>query len=297
VPSEQFEMVVKLLEERGDRTHLTLQERRALYEDGSKAAPPPDDLRFEDVDAGGVPAEWAIAPDATDERVVLYLHGGAYCVCSPRTHRRLTGELSRHTGAHVLVPDYALAPERPFPAAIEDAFAAYRWLLDRGTDPKDLAVAGDSAGAGLTIALLLTLRDASIPMPACAVAISPWADLEFTGESAITKAAVDPLIQVPVLKEEADLYLNGQDVRNPLASPIYAELHRLPPLFIHVGGREVLLDDATRLHEAAERDGVDVTIEIDEDMFHVWHVFATLMPEGDAGVRRVADFILKRWSA
>jgi acetyl esterase/lipase len=283
-------MIVKLLEERGDRTHLTLQERRDLYEEGSKGAPPPDDLRFEPVDAAGVSCEWAVAPGATDDRVVLYLHGGAYCVCSPRTHRRLTGTLSRHTGARALVPDYALAPERPFPAAIEDAFAVYQWLIGR-VDPERVAVAGDSAGGGLTMALLLTLRDASVPLPACAVVISPWVDLEMSSESCTTKAAVDPMIQVPVLKEEADMYLNGQDIRNPLASPVYADLDRLPPLFIHVGGREVLLDDATRLYDRARACGVDATIEIEDEMFHVWHSMATLMPEGDKGVERVARYI------
>jgi epsilon-lactone hydrolase len=296
VPSEQYTAVVKLLFER-DTSHMSIQERRDAYEEGARAVPAPADITFTDVDAGGVPSEWSIAPGATDERVVLYLHGGAYCICSPRTHRRLTGELSRHSRAQVLVPDYALAPERPFPAAIEDAFAAYRWLLDRGTDPKHLAVAGDSAGGGLTMALLLTLRDASVPMPACAVAISPWADLELIGESATTNAGKDPLITVPTLKEEADLYLDGQDVRNPLASPIYAEMRGLPPLFIHVGDQEVLLDDSTRLYDRAKRDGVDVTLEIEEDMVHVWHAFATLMPEGDAGVRRVADYIVERWGS
>lgn len=290
MPSEEFETIVGLIERSDDR-NLPLAERRAAYERGAASMPPPDDVSFEDVDAAGVPSEWVSAPGADSDRVVLYLHGGSYTNCSPRTHRRLTAAISRELGARVLAPDYRLAPEHPFPAAVEDAVAAYGWLLNAGTDTKKIAIAGDSAGGGLTMATLIAARDRELPLPGAAVAISPWVDLELAGESMTTKADEDVLLSRERLKENADQYLAGQDARAPLASPIYADLSGLPPLLIHVGTREVLLDDAKRLADRAREDSIDVTLEIADDMIHVWHIFCGLTPEADAGVKRVAEFL------
>jgi acetyl esterase/lipase len=293
MPSEAFETVVQMMAQ-NDALTLSIPERRAAFEEGAKLIPPPEDVSFEDVDASGVPGEWVTAPGASSDRTLLYLHGGAYTICSPRTHRRLTAALSRETGARVLALDYRLAPEHPFPAAIEDAVTAHRWLVDGGTPPERLAIAGDSAGGGLAMATLVALRDRGLPLPAAAVAISPWADLGFTGESMITKADVDPMLSRERLKESADAYLNGTDARTPLASPIYADLTGLPPLLIHVGGREVLLDDAVRLADAAAAGDVKVSLEVETEMIHVWHVFAGLFPEADDGVRRVAEFLKEK---
>jgi phosphinothricin tripeptide acetyl hydrolase len=290
MPSKAFEALVALIEQEQD-VQLPIPERRAALEQASAAMPLPEGVTFEDVDAAGVPCEWVAPTRGSSDKVVLYLHGGAYTVCSPRTHRRLTAALARELGGRVLAADYRLAPEDPFPAAVEDAVAAYRWIIDGGAAPEGVAIAGDSAGGGLAIASLVALRDRGLSLPAAAVAISPWADLEMTGHSMTTKADVDVMIKVTRLKASADAYLAGQDPRAPLASPIYADLKGLPPLFVHVGGREVLLDDATRLVDRARADGVDVTLEIEEEMIHVWHAFATLMPEADEGVRRVAEFL------
>lgn len=277
-----------------DTLSVPLAERRAQIEANAKKSPPPPDVSFEDVDAGGVPGEWVSAPGAGTDRTILYLHGGAYTICSPRTHRRLTAALSRETGWRVLAADYRLAPEHPFPAAVEDAVAVYRWLLARGAEPGHVAIAGDSAGGGLTVATLVALRDRGLALPGAAVAISPWADLELAGESMTTKADVDPLLSPQRLKESADAYLAGTDARAPLASPIYADLTGLCPLLVHVAGREVLLDDAIRLTERARECGVDVSLEISSEMIHVWHVFAGVFPEADEGVRRIAKFLRER---
>lgn len=296
MPSDAFNAIVALMAET-DTLDLPLPERRAQIEEGAAAIPPPSDVTFVQIDAGAVPSEWVKAPGARDDRTVLYLHGGAYAICSPRTHRRLTAALSRETEARVLAADYRLAPEHPFPAAVDDGVAVYRWLLGQGVQPERLAVAGDSAGGGLTIATLVAAGAAGLPMPAAALCISPWADLELIAPSVTTKADVDPMITVSTLKEEADWYLAGADARTPLASPIYADLTGLPPLLIHVGGREVLLDDSTRLAERAKECGVDVTLEVWDDMIHVWHVFATLCPEADDGIRAAAEFLRARFAS
>ncbi len=291
MPSEAFEAIVAMMRENDTLALPTIAERRAAIEEGFAFMPVAEDVVIEDVDAAGVGCEWVTAPGASSDRTLLYLHGGAYTICSPKTHRGLTSSLSRETGIRVLAADYRLAPENPFPAAVEDAVSVYRWLIEGGTPADHIVVAGDSAGGGLTIATLVALRDRGIPLPAAAVTISPWADLEMTGESMTTKANVDPMLDRERLKDSADAYLNGVDARDPLASPIYADLSGLPPLFIHVGGRETLLDDSRRLEERARADGVDVTLEIEEEMIHVWHVFAGLAPESDEGVRRVAAFL------
>ena len=293
--SPELEAVIRILRSRPvPEEKPTWPERRRGFEALATALfPVAADVRVEPTSAGGVPAEWVEAPDAASDRVLLYLHGGGYTSGSPATHRDLAGRLSRAAGVRVLNVDYRLAPEHPHPAAVEDATAAYRWLLDRGLDPAGTAVAGDSAGGGLTLATLVALRDEGAPLPAAAVGISPWVDLEGVGASMDTKADADPMVQREGLLEMARAYLGPHPPRTPLAAPLHADLRGLPPLLLHVGTAETLLDDAVRFAERAREAGVDVTLETWDDMIHVWHIFAPMLPEGQQAIERVGEFLRK----
>jgi acetyl esterase/lipase len=253
--------------------------------------PLPEGTSVETVEAGGVPGEWVSAPDVDPDRTILYLHGGAYTRGSIVSHRALVARLSAASGARALVIAYRLAPENPFPAAVEDATAAYRWLLEQHIQPDQLVVSGDSAGGGLSLALLLALRDAGHPLPAGAALLSPWTDLAGTGESIRTLAGADPWLNAERLMLTAGLYLAGADACNPLASPLYGDLHGLPPLLIQVGTDEILLDDATRLAERARAAGVPVTLEVWERMWHVFQSFAAEIPEGRQAVEKIGAFV------
>jgi len=251
----------------------------------------PEGVTVEVIDAGGVPAEWVRALDARDDAALLYLHGGGYCIGSPNTHRGLAAALARTTRLPVLLIDYRLAPEHPHPAAVEDATRAYEFLLGAGIPPDRIGFAGDSAGGGLTFATLCSVRDRGLPRPAAAVAISPWTDLECNSETVASRADVDPMCTEVGLKRMADWFLAGQDARDPLASPLHADLAGLPPILVHVGDHEVLLDDSRRIAARAAEAGVDVTLEVWPEMVHVWHVFVGLVPESDAAVSRVGEFL------
>jgi monoterpene epsilon-lactone hydrolase len=275
-----------------DLSGLTPQERRAAM--ASAAAPPPEGTVVDPVEANGVPAEWVVAAGVPADRSLLFFHGGAYHMGSAATLRHLLALVSDAAQARVLSVDYRLAPEHPFPAAVDDALAAYRWLLARGSDAGRVAIAGDSSGGGLTLATLVALRDAGEPMPAAAVAISPWADLEMAGESLRTRAAVDVMVKPDGLREAADWYLAGQDPRHPYALPVHADLRGLPPILIHVGDAEILLDDSTRFAASASAAGVEVTLEVWDDMPHVWHTFAGLLPEADQAVERIGRWLQER---
>ena len=244
-------------------------------------------------DVNGVPAEWVAMPGAAADRVVLYFHGGGYVLGSIATHRDLAARISAASGARVLVVDYRLGPEHRFPAAVDDALAAYKWLLDAGYAPAKIAFAGDSAGGGLTFATLLAARDARLPLPATAVAISPWVDLAGTGESMTTKAAEDPIVQKAPVLLLAGHYLGDTDPRTPLASPLYADLRALPPLLIQVGSAETLLDDSTRIADKLRAAHVDVELEVWPDMIHVWHAFA-MLPEAGQAIERIGQHLKKR---
>jgi acetyl esterase/lipase len=246
---------------------------------------------FERVNAGGVPAEWVSAEGSAADRAVLYLHGGGYIIGSVRTHRVLMAGLSQASGARVLGLEYRLAPEHPFPAPVEDAVAAYRWLLAEGYDAANIAVAGDSAGGGLTVSVMVQLRYLGLPMPGAAVCFSPWVDLEGVGESMDTNAEIDPMVQREGLSFMAEVYLGGCNPRAPLAAPLYADLQGLPPTLIQVGSAETLLDDSTRLADRTRAAGVDVRLDVWEDMIHVWQLFAPMLPEGWEALAQAGEFI------
>jgi phosphinothricin tripeptide acetyl hydrolase len=273
---------------------LTVAERRAQYERAEKAFPTPPEVKVERVSAPVAPAEWLRPPGAAAGRVVLYLHGGGYVIGSPRSHRHLAAAVAAAGQASALLLDYRLAPEHPYPAAVDDATAAYRWLLDQGIAPGHIVIGGDSAGGGLTVATLLALRDARLPLPAGGVCISPWVDLTFSGASYRTRAAVDPIVTRPGIDEMARAYLGATAARAPLASPLFADLRGLPPLLIHVGSDEVLLDDAVQLADRAKAAGVDATLEVWDRMVHVWHWFLPMLDEAQSAVDGIGRFIRTR---
>ena len=253
-------------------------------------APAPAGVTCTPVEAGGVSAEWSVADGADQDKVILYVHGGGYVMGSAGSHRDMTGRLSQASGARVLSLNYRLAPEHPFPAPVDDSVAAYRWLLGQGIQASNIAIAGDSAGGGLALAALIAIRDAGEPVPAAGIGISPWVDMEGTGESMTTRAAVDPVVQKEGLLGMAKLYLGGADPKNPLAAPLHANLAGLPPLLIQVGDSETLLDDATRITERARKADVDVTLKIWDEMPHVWHLFAPILPEGQQAIEEIGAF-------
>jgi acetyl esterase/lipase len=267
--------------------------RKSMEKVAFKAA---DDIQSEKVTVAGRDAEWVRAPGVQAGRAILYLHGGGYVMGSLNTHRSLVGEISRAAQAAALLLDYRLAPEDPFPAAVEDGVAAYRWLLDQGFQPRHLAIAGDSAGGGLTLAILVSARDQGLPLPAAAVPISPWSDLTCTNESYKTRAEADPMVTPGGIGKMAGVYLQGKDPTHPYASPNLASLQSLPPLLIHVGRDEVLLDDSIKLDQRAKADGVKSTLEIWDDMIHVWHAFHPMLPEGKQAIARVGAFLREHWA-
>lgn len=268
-----------------------VDEQRLGYDLMGRMIPLVDATAVEPVNAGGVPAEWITAPGAEADKVVVHFHAGGYVIGSLDSHRPFASRLSAAAGCRVLLVDYRRAPEHPFPAALDDALTACRWVIGEGASSDHLVISGDSAGGGLTIAALCSLRDAGEGRPAAAVAMSPWVDLARTGASVHAKADLDPILSPDLLERWAGFYLAGADPRAPAASPLYADLAGLPPLLILAGGREVLLDDAVRLAERARTSGVDVTLEVADEMIHIWPSFAGLVPEGDEGVARVGAFI------
>ena len=270
-----------------------LATRRAQYEASMSRGHLPADMQVEAVTVETLTAEWVSVPQAASSQVMLYLHGGGYIMGSCHSHRLLAAALAQATGARVLVLDYRLAPEHPFPAALEDAQAAYRWLVTTGIKPEHIVLAGDSAGGGLALSTLLALRDAGQQLPAKAILLSPWTDLSVSGASILTRAERDFMITRDYLLAEALTYLGEQDPRTPLASPVFADLHGFPPLLIQVGSDEILLDDATRVAERAQQAGVAVTLDITEEMWHVWHAAAAVryFPEGKAAFDQIADFV------
>lgn len=243
---------------------------------------------------GEVPVEWVAHPASGARGFLLYLHGGAYVTGSPRSHRALTSRLAKSARVCVAAPDYRLAPEHPYPAAVDDALAAYRGLLDQDVSANKIIIAGDSAGGGLALALALRLKSEPLPQPAGIVCLSPWTDLTMSGESVSSRANQEVMLSRQLGMDSAAQYLSGQDPKLPQASPLYADLGGLAPLLIQVGGQEILHDDSTRLAQRASAQGVPVTLQIWPRLWHVWQLHGGLMPESDAAIAAIADFIHAR---
>ena len=265
--------------------------RRARLDEVGAVDAPPADIAFTAADAGGVPAEWSIAPRGDPGRVILFLHGGGYCSGSIPSHRTLAGGIARAAGARTLALGYRLAPEHPYPAALEDALAGWRFLRAAGTPADRIAVAGDSAGGGLSLALMLRLRAMGEALPAAAWLISPWVDLEMTGATLATKAAADPLIHEAYLRELADAYLAGHDPRDPLVSPLRADLAGLPPTLIQVGSSETLLDDAVRLAGRLGAADVAVRLEVWPWMIHAFPLWSARLADGRRALDLAGEFL------
>jgi acetyl esterase/lipase len=262
------------------------------------AAPALRGTRSIEVDADGCEGEWLLSEGADPDVRLLYLHGGIYVAGSRRTHRNLASRIGRAAGCAVLLIDYRLAPEHPHPAALDDALAAMRFMRSHGPSGRAPArrtfVAGDSAGGGLTLATLLALRDAGEPLPDGAVTLSAWTDLCATGESLRSRAELDPYLTGDQMDDWARLYLGDVDARHPLCSPLYGDLRGLPPLLIQAGDHEVLLDDSVRLADRARSAGLDVTLEVFPEMFHVFQAFAGKLPEGREAVEKIGAWMRAR---
>jgi monoterpene epsilon-lactone hydrolase len=246
------------------------------------------------VNTNGVPAEWLIPDGAMKDCALLYIHGGAWFMGSANTHRALASRIAYASGVQALVINYRLAPENPYPAGLDDCVTAYDWLIQNEMPARHIIVAGDSAGGNLTLALLVALRDQGKPLPAGAIALSPVTDLAFTGESMQTRLHLDPLFFRGGPASMIQGYINQHDPHDPLISPLYADLHGLPPLLIHVGDHEVLLDDARRFSEKATAAGVEVTTVVWPQMFHVFQIFAPILPEANHAIAQLAEFIRSR---
>jgi acetyl esterase/lipase len=270
---------------------LPIDELRATMRAAAEAFPVPAGVVVEPVDAGGVPAESVAPAEGQVRRTVLYLHGGGYCTGSASSVRGLAGHLALAGSARVVALDYRLAPEHPFPAGRDDALAAYRWLLDGGTDPARLAIGGDSAGGGLTVSTLVALRDAGTPLPAAGFGISPWLDLRLGNESLLSLAERDPIVTPRLLERFTDYYIHGSSPNDPGVSPAVAELAGLPRLLIQVGEDECLLDDATAFGARATEAGVPTTLEVWPDMVHVWHLLAPRLEQANQAIARIGQWL------
>lgn len=268
--------------------------RRARADLLSRTLPVPAGTTVSSVRIGAMRGEWVAGRGAREDRVMLWLHGGGYGLGTLRQYRGLASRLSSACGVRVLVPEYRLAPEHRFPAAVDDAMQAWRWLLSQGYSGNAMIIAGDSAGGGLTLACTLALRDAGDPLPAALVALSPWTDLTGSGESLERLDGVDVMLDRGSYRFFSKLYLGEHDPTDPLASPVFGDFHGMPPMLVHVSDAETLLSDALRVSDRAREDGVDVTLDVWEGMPHVWHSYAHLIPEGALAIEQVGGYVRGR---
>lgn len=295
-PSQESEALATLyrgwVERLQANPDMDLATMRDMFEEWHLPTAEPAGVTYAEADADGVPALWCIPPDRASDRVIIWTHGGGYVVGSMHSHRKVAGHLAKAAGVRALVLDYRRAPENPHPAPVEDAVTAYRWLLrSEGIAPDHIAVTGDSAGGGLCTAMVLALRDAGDPLPAAIMPISPFYDMEATGESLATNSEVDVLVGKDILLAMAGMFLGGGSPTDPLANPLHADPAGLPPMLIQVGGNETLLDDSTRFAERAQAAGVDCTVEVYPEMQHVFHFLAGRAPEADQAIAAMAAWV------
>ena len=293
--SAELDKLVSMLRTAKISSDTTIGEIRAGWEKFAASFVPAADLSFKPDVAGGVAVEWVTAPHSDPSRVVLYLHGGGYTIGSIASYRSYTGRLARASQSRLLSVGYRLAPEHPFPAALDDAVSSYHWLLDQGISPSRISVVGDSAGGGLALSMAIAIRDAGAPTPASIVAIGPSTDLAKEGASMKERAHLDPIVTYESSMAHALRYVGPRgNLKHPLASPLYADLRGLPPLLIMVGTHEALFDDSTRFAAKAEAAGVEVQLDIWEEMIHVWPFFADILPEGRQAIDKIGDYIRAR---
>lgn len=272
--------------------HTSIKTQRLLTDIGLRMNLLPLGTHITPVDIDGLNAEWiANKHHNSTDTIILYLHGGAYNIGSTKSHRNLTSHLAKASEATILLLDYRLAPEHPYPAALTDAVKAYKWLIDCGHLAEDIVIVGDSAGGGLAVATALSLKDEGLQMPRALGLISPWADMTMSGESVKSKADLDPMIRKDWLDAMINNYATDLPPDSPLCSPIYADLEGLPPVYIQVGSDEILLDDAVRLAQRIESSGGRVNLDVWEDMWHVWHFQAGLIPEANKAIEEMADHL------
>jgi len=292
VRAELVRLGLRWLMKPGNAPGVTIPRRRERIANFQRwVPPPPAEVEEEDGVLGGVPALRVAAPASRADHHVLYLHGGGYVTGSPELYRHLLWRFADAAGAQVAAIQYRLAPEHPFPAALDDAVAAWNGLLAEGADPRLAAVIGDSAGGGLALALVLKLRDCGTPLPAAVVAMSPWTDLALTGASLRSNARADPMLNADDVPHLAERYLAGADPRDPYASPLYGDPAGLPPTLIQVGSDEILRDDSVRMARRMRDAGCDIALEIWPRMPHVWHGFVSVMPEARAAIARIGAFV------
>ena len=267
-------------------------ERRNRLDEVGSIWPVADDVRLDPVDLGEFSGEWSIVPGSDESRVLLFFHGGGYCSVSILSHRRMITEAGRAAGVRTLAVGYRLAPEHPFPCALEDALTAWRYVLDQGVSARHIALGGDSAGGGLSVALMNSIRAREEEGPACAWLASPWTDLTMSGSTMASKDGVDPLIHKPYLEELADAFVpTNVDRRDPRVSVLFADLKGLPPVLIQVGSEETLLDDSVRFAAAAGTQHVRVTLEIWPNMIHAWPLWNARLAAGRAALASVGSFV------
>jgi monoterpene epsilon-lactone hydrolase len=271
---------------------MTIAQNRARSAQSARFMPRVSQgVQIEKLGIQGIPAVWISPLGAAQDRIILHLHGGGYVTGGIDSHQMMCTLMAQTLKIKVVLPEYRLAPEHPFPAALDDALTVFRWLLAQGHQPGNIIVSGDSAGGGLALALVLSLRDAGEPLPGAVVCMSPWTDLTLKGQSYITNAKAEVVLQEETLREWAACYFGQEKPENPLVSPAYADWHGFPPLLIQVGRDEILLDDSNLLAEKATRDGVDVTLQVWEGMWHVWQVLGDLIPESRKAFEEFGQFV------
>ncbi|WML39417.1 alpha/beta hydrolase [Neobacillus sp. OS1-2] len=292
-----FEKAIKLSVKRTLRKGVKgkgMDEKRQMLDAAARRLGKlPKNCQVTPLEIEGLYAEWITSGlnSQLADKVILYLHGGGYALCSANTHRPLAARIGKAAGVKVLFPEYRLAPEHPFPAAIEDAVTVYRWLLHQGYDPANIIFAGDSAGGGLSIATALVLRDQNEPLPAAIVLLSPWVDLTSSGESYRKNEGLDPYLSLKAVREAVHMYAGKEAPDHPLISPVYADLSGLPPLFIQAGNHEILQSDAETLAAQARKAGVPVRMKIWQGMWHVWQIGGDALPEAKKAIWEIGNFV------